>query len=307
MDNERSRLPSVLSELEKSAFLQMSRKHSKIRWAAFGAEGDGQHDREQLAKCLTWMTRSGYITSPMRLQILPDRFDTAAATNIQCMLRVEVAQMGKHLLVRLILAFAACPACLAGAHADTITLERLEKISNLQESNPEEQVVPVPQQPKGVASLPGSSGVSIEEMEDFPATDDFIAVSSDPVTSSRSAAITGVSAEETNSGAAKDSEGPASAGLFLSGAPLIFGASVTRNPKEIPTVPDSGSLLRSTQANERFSSNVKPRKEHEQGEIVNDVVPAPEPASLVLLGLGLSVIAVVGRVRKRRPSSDLLW
>lgn len=215
--------------------------------------------------------------------------------------------MGKRFLVRSILAFVGCSAWLAGAHADTITLERLESSSDVRESNREEQVVPVPQQPKGVASLPGSSGVSIEEMEDFPAKDHFIAVSSNPVTSSRSATITEISAEETNSGAAKDSEGTASAGLLLNGAPLIFGASKTRNPKETPTVPDSGSLMRATQGNARFSSNVKPGKEHGHGEIINDAVPAPEPETLVLLGLGLSVIAVVGRVRKRRPSSDLLW
>jgi hypothetical protein len=54
----------VLSKLGKSAFLEISRKHSKIQWAVFGAERYDQHDREQLAKCLPSTTRRGYITSP---------------------------------------------------------------------------------------------------------------------------------------------------------------------------------------------------------------------------------------------------
>src|SRR6202047_5150918 len=139
------------------------------------------------------MTRHGYIPSPYRLQILPDRFDTAVATNIQGMLGVEGPQMGKRFLVRLLLAFVGCSACVAGAHADTITLERLENTSDVQESNRQEQVVAVPRQPKGVASLRGSRGVSIEVVEDLPQVDDFIAVSNNPAASSHSATITGVS------------------------------------------------------------------------------------------------------------------
>jgi hypothetical protein len=204
-------------------------------------------------------------------------------------------------IVRVILVLVGCSSWLAGAHADTITLEGLENTADIAEPNSPDPTITPPRQAKLVLALPGSGRVWIGEAEGRPMEADFTAPSSNTVRSSHLVKIASAPTGETIAQTEQDSPSTGSASASLNGAGLIFGFLPAGNQTGTPLDLETGREVA-----ERLSSHVKARKEHDHGEIVNDMVSAPEPASVVLLGLGLSIIAAAGLFGKRKTNPELL-
>jgi PEP-CTERM motif-containing protein len=204
-------------------------------------------------------------------------------------------------IVRVIFVLVGCSSWLAGAHADTITLEGLENTADIAEPNSPDPAITSPRQAKLVVALPGSGRVWIGEAEGRPMEADYTAPSSNTVTSSHLVKIANAPTGATIAQTEQDSPSTGSASASLNAAGLIFGSLLVGNPAETHSGLESGRAVA-----ERLPSNVKARKEQDHGEIVNDMVSAPEPASVVLLGLGLSIIAAAGLFRKRKTNPELL-
>jgi hypothetical protein len=230
------------------------------------------------------------------------------------MLILGVSRMKDRFLMGMVLALAGCFLYPADAHADTITLENLGTRAESEGSSSIEPIVAITRQATGVASLPGSDGVSFGAAESFPAAVDFAIPSSAGVTSLRPVKIADAPMAETIGGTAHDLTGGGSASASLNGEALMFGASRVGNARGTHSFPEVGSLAPATvsvpddslgaDAN-RLPSNVKVRIGNDRKEIADDEVPVPEPASIASLGLGLFVVGTMGFYGKRKTYSNL--
>jgi hypothetical protein len=214
----------------------------------------------------------------------------------------------------MVLALAGCLLYPAEAPADTITLDNLETRAESEGSSPIGPIVAITRQAIGVASLPGSDGVSFGAAESFPTAVDFAMRSSAGVASLRGVKIADTPVAETMGGTAHDWTSGGSASASLNGAGSMFGASTVGKTRGTHLFPLVGSLAPATASvpdgsvgreADRVASHVKVRIGNDRKGVADDEVPVPEPACIASLGLGLFVVGTVGFYWKHKTSSNL--
>jgi hypothetical protein len=230
------------------------------------------------------------------------------------MLIFGVARMKEHFLIGMVLALAGCLLYPAEALADTITLDNLETSSESEGSSSIGPIVAITRLATGVASLPGSDGVSFGAAESFQTAVDSPTRSSAGVASVGPVKIADTPMAEAMGGAAQDLNSGGSRSASLNGAGMMFGASTAgKTPgthwfplaanlaSETPSVPRHG-LGREA---DRFASHLKVRIGNDRKGLADDEVPVPEPTCFASLGLGLFVVGTVGFYWKHKTSSNL--
>jgi hypothetical protein len=214
----------------------------------------------------------------------------------------------------MVLALAGCLLYPAEVPADTITLENLRSSPESEGSSSIGPIVAITRQATGVASLPGSDGVSFGAAESSPTAVDFGMRMSAGVASLRPVKIADSPMAEIMGGTAHDWTSGGSASASLNGPGLMFGASTvgkTSGTHLFPlvgglgpgaaSVPDD-SLGRDA---DRVAAHVKVRIGNDRKRVADDEVPVPEPAFIASFGLGLFVVGTAGFYWKHKTSRNL--
>ena len=225
-----------------------------------------------------------------------------------------VSRMKDHFLMGMVLGLAGCLLNPPKAPADTITLEDLRTSSETEGSSSNGPIAATTRQATGVASLPGSDGVSFGAAESSPTAVDFGMPTSAGVASARLVKIADTPMAEIMGGAAHDLTSGVSASASPNGPGLMFGASTvgkTHGTRLFPPVgtlaPGTASVARDSLGPDadRAASHVKLRIGNDRKRVADDEVPVPEPAFIASLGLGLFVVGTVGFYSKHKKSSNL--